>query len=1006
MWIPRESLLRPTRESYLSRGRTTTLNRTLRYEPLESRTLLSTVPLDINTMIAEGSAVVTHSPHDIGSVSNVFDGNASSLLRSANVNPAWVLIEFDTPQDLVEFQVIGSHTWGDPAYQWMVETADTLTDLNTQSGSYAEVVSWTGTPSDVTSIVTLPSAVNARVARLTFERLTGDDYVHLNEWTLMAERVITSLEIEPADAELEQFDTLQYQAFATDQNGGRFDYTEVVTWSSDDPSIASVDAGGLATGLDVGQTSIVAQWESLEASAGLEVTQYQPGTLDLNATYIARTPRYDYDAEKNNPEPGDAVTFHGHLMNWGAYLPSVDYRWELDGTVVASGTLTDLFPDQEYAVDFPWTWEHATHEISFVVDPDDALAESTEENNVVTDRTDALIVGFWVEQSVYDYFHEYQHELGDGANSWEDWAQRQIDFWNQWNREAVYPTSPSGVLDRVRLDKIVVVDDGELPLAGGSYPTNYPDTSDKTVDYMWGFPATLLGGSMYTNHTSQTNNPFYYEPSLIHELGHARYLIDSYGFDIANNESTTQVDITEGGQPVAGTDYMPFVAWDSVLHYNISGGIMTGPWKGWSPYEAAMLNRIAGNRASQGNYNAPGNIGEFLQDLPDNNHIRFVDTSGTPLSGANVRIYRAEPNSGWYGKYFDDTFDLEYNTGVDGTINVGHNPFTDGAIRHTYGQSNGSVVLRIEHEGDVWFRFLEVTDFNMEYYLGNTTDAYYTVELAEPGSPGEIEVSGWDIPILNGDMEPDAADRTDFGRVIVGESALPSQFVIRNHGGTMLQLTGSRITVTGPNASDFTIRQMPWDRIPVDFLATFQVDFAPSGYGLREAMVTVYSNDADEAAYQFAIQGRGIAALLAGDLNADGMVGSADLDIVRANWGRHVPPGTLGEGDPSGDGLVGSADLDIVRANWGSSVGPAAAIPFTATPPAAAASDAAYASDDPDDSFTGAGRASRLDRNTLRALAEHFASQLTRTGASAGARSTRYDPALAGLLWKYEIGKR
>ena len=56
---------------------------------------------------------------------------------------------------------------------------------------------------------------------------------------------------------------------------------------------------------------------------------------------------------------------------------------------------------------------------------------------------------------------------------------------------------------------------------------------------------------------------------------------------------------------------------------------------------------------------------------------------------------------------------------------------------------------------------------------------------------------------------------------------------------------------------------------------------------------------------------------LPGDLNDDGFVGSADLDIVRANWGQSVDAGCLECGDPSGDGSVGSADLDIVRANWG-----------------------------------------------------------------------------------------
>lgn len=59
-----------------------------------------------------------------------------------------------------------------------------------------------------------------------------------------------------------------------------------------------------------------------------------------------------------------------------------------------------------------------------------------------------------------------------------------------------------------------------------------------------------------------------------------------------------------------------------------------------------------------------------------------------------------------------------------------------------------------------------------------------------------------------------------------------------------------------------------------------------------------------------------LAPALPGDLNADGRVGSADLDVVRGNWGAFVATGDLLAGDPSGDGLVGSADLDIVRANW------------------------------------------------------------------------------------------
>lgn len=60
-----------------------------------------------------------------------------------------------------------------------------------------------------------------------------------------------------------------------------------------------------------------------------------------------------------------------------------------------------------------------------------------------------------------------------------------------------------------------------------------------------------------------------------------------------------------------------------------------------------------------------------------------------------------------------------------------------------------------------------------------------------------------------------------------------------------------------------------------------------------------------------------VLAYVAGDLNWDGFVNSGDLDIIRMNWGRTVPPGDLLSGDGSGDGFVGSADLDIIRGFWG-----------------------------------------------------------------------------------------
>jgi hypothetical protein len=56
--------------------------------------------------------------------------------------------------------------------------------------------------------------------------------------------------------------------------------------------------------------------------------------------------------------------------------------------------------------------------------------------------------------------------------------------------------------------------------------------------------------------------------------------------------------------------------------------------------------------------------------------------------------------------------------------------------------------------------------------------------------------------------------------------------------------------------------------------------------------------------------------IIAGDLNKDGFVGIADLNIVLGNWNQSVAPGDFFSGDPSNDGFVGIEDLNTVLGNW------------------------------------------------------------------------------------------
>ena len=272
---------------------------------------------------------------------------------------------------------------------------------------------------------------------------------------------------------------------------------------------------------------------SRTASAPIAAT-----TPDLDATYIGRTPRYDYDATKNQPAAGDSVVFEGHVANRGTgAVGSFSFAWYIDDQVAQAGLYPNpLAPGATATLTLSWAWQTGPHRVRLQLDPAGQLAEVSEQNNQLDDRTDALAVGFWVEQGVYDYFNAHQAQLGLGSVSWEDWAQRQLKTWNGMLAGAVSPLTPEGVLDRVRLDKVTLVPNGALP----DCATNFPDINDKTIDLQWGFPSEEIG--IPSGHACGALNYYLDNPdalnieySLMHELSHARYLVDLYGLNVNVN---------------------------------------------------------------------------------------------------------------------------------------------------------------------------------------------------------------------------------------------------------------------------------------------------------------------------------------------------------------------------------------------------------------------------------------------------------------------------------------
>lgn len=117
----------------------------------------------------------------------------------------------------------------------------------------------------------------------------------------------------------------------------------------------------------------------------------------------------------------------------------------------------------------------------------------------------------------------------------------------------------------------------------------------------------------------------------------------------------------------------------------------------------------------------------------------------------------------------------------------------------------------------------------------------------------EINLQGNSTDVTDGDTTPSSVDGTDFGFVTTN---LGQDFTIQSTGTG--SVTVSSIDVSGTNSSEFVISGITTPTsIASSSNTTFTVTFTPAGSGIRTATITVNSDDADESAYDFVVQGSG-----------------------------------------------------------------------------------------------------------------------------------------------------
>ena len=125
----------------------------------------------------------------------------------------------------------------------------------------------------------------------------------------------------------------------------------------------------------------------------------------------------------------------------------------------------------------------------------------------------------------------------------------------------------------------------------------------------------------------------------------------------------------------------------------------------------------------------------------------------------------------------------------------------------------------------------------------------------EFGTPREVTVKGNGQIIVDGDVSPSASDFTQFDSMSVCNGSVSRNFYVANTGGNTLSISGA--TVTGANASDFTITSTLAATVASGDSTLLTVVFNPSAAGVRTAVIEITSNDCDEALSEFTVQGTG-----------------------------------------------------------------------------------------------------------------------------------------------------
>ena len=316
-----------------------------------------------------------------------------------------------------------------------------------------------------------------------------------------------------------------------------------------------------------------------------------------------------------------------------------------------------------------------------------------------------------------------------------------------------------------------------------------------------------------------------------------------------------------------------------------------------------------------------GDGAEILTDLAT---AVATDTFGANASDASLGVHQVAAGDNDGIKTIAPNVDFDFT-------NLGGGTAAKGIANDTI-QFDNQTPLRITGQGPQNGGSALTSGEKSEDGIGSAADGRITFDLDEIRAAGGLE----GIPMTftaTGAVNDSLVGHNDSRACQFHLAAIVSD----DSGVLTGQVNGQNVTVgedagvwsfTGTIPEHFDGHDGDDDDVPDGMIrADFSLEIPATAKWLTLVSTTeAYGNFADHGVWVNA-QLNLSSGDLPGDLNSDGLVSSADLDLVRGHWGEPASGPT--EGDGNGDGVVNSADLDLVRANWGRSA--VAAIPEPGT---------------------------------------------------------------------------